>query len=79
MTRISRDKGALANDDRLDALAMACQYWSDAMSQDVEDRIQARREEQLMSEVQRIKDQASLGLSVVMGHQNDHHHSSLKW
>ena len=30
-----------------------------------------------MSEVQRIKDQASLGLSVVMGHQNDHHHSSL--
>ena len=79
MTRISRDKGALANDDRLDALAMACQYWADAMSQDVEDRIQARREEQLMSEVQRIKDQASLGLSVVMGHQNDHHHSSLKW
>ena len=34
MTRISRDS-ALANDDRLDALAMACQYWSDAMSQDV--------------------------------------------
>jgi len=39
MTRLTADRGALANDDRLDALAMACQYWVDAMAQDVEQRM----------------------------------------
>ena len=34
LTRLTADRGALTNDDRLDALAMACQYWVDAMAQD---------------------------------------------
>ena len=38
MTRLSRDRGALVNDDRLDALVMAVQYWTDAMAQDAEER-----------------------------------------
>ena len=79
MTRISRDKGALANDDRLDALAMAVAYWSDQMSQDVEDQMAARQEERIMAEVERTKRNASLGYAVIVGHQSDLHQSSLKW
>jgi hypothetical protein len=34
MTRITRDRGALAHDDRLDAVAGSVAYWVDAMAQD---------------------------------------------
>ena len=34
MTRITKDRGSLVHDDRLDALAMAVAYWVDAMAQD---------------------------------------------
>ena len=67
MTRITNDRGALTNDDRLDALAMAVQYWVDAMAQDAEHKIQSRREEVLMDEVNRMKDMAGLGLAVLTG------------
>lgn len=32
MTRITKERGALKHDDRLDALAMACAYWVDAVN-----------------------------------------------
>lgn len=34
MTRITRDRGALIHDDRLDALAMAVAYWVETMARD---------------------------------------------
>lgn len=34
MTRITRDRGAIVHDDRLDALAMAVAYWVEAMARD---------------------------------------------
>lgn len=34
MTRITREKGSLKHDDRLDALAMACSFWVNAVAQD---------------------------------------------
>ena len=34
LTRITRDRGALVHDDRLDALAMAVAYWVEHMSRD---------------------------------------------
>lgn len=34
MTRITRDRGALVHDDRLDALAMAVAYWVETMARD---------------------------------------------
>lgn len=34
MTRITRDRGALAHDDRLDALAIAVAYWVESMARD---------------------------------------------
>ena len=36
MTRITRDRGSLSKDDRLDALAMAVAYWSEVMDKDTE-------------------------------------------
>jgi hypothetical protein len=36
LTRITRIKGALKHDDRLDALAMGCAYWVEHMSRNVE-------------------------------------------
>ena len=61
----------VTNDDRLDALAMAVQYWVDAMAQDAEHKIQSRREEVLMDEVNRIKDMAGLGFALLTGTQDN--------
>jgi hypothetical protein len=36
LARITRDKGALKHDDRLDALAMAVAYWAEAMARDTD-------------------------------------------
>lgn len=36
LTRLTRDRGALKHDDRLDALAKACAYWIEHMSRDTE-------------------------------------------
>lgn len=36
LTRISREKGALAHDDRLDALSIAVSYWVEHMARDTE-------------------------------------------
>jgi hypothetical protein len=68
MTRVTKERGALSNDDRLDSLAMAVQYWVDAMAQDADKQVAARREEALMNEVEKVRTSASLGLAVVTGH-----------
>ena len=36
MTRITKDKGSLIHDDRIDVVAMAVAYWKDAMARDVD-------------------------------------------
>ena len=66
LTRITAERGALVNDDRLDALALAVQYWVDAMAQDADRKIGARREELLMAEVNAMRERAALGLGVIM-------------
>jgi hypothetical protein len=45
MTRITKDRGALIYDDRLDALQMAVQYWVDFMAADAEIEIENRKED----------------------------------
>jgi hypothetical protein len=34
MTRVTKDRGSLIHDDRLDALAMAVSYWTEHMARD---------------------------------------------
>jgi hypothetical protein len=47
LTRISKDRGALSHDDRLDALTMAIAYWLDVMDRDAEVGLEELEEEQL--------------------------------
>lgn len=47
MTRLSRDRGSLAHDDRLDAVAMAVQYWLEVMDRDAEVGMNEMLEEKL--------------------------------
>jgi hypothetical protein len=36
LTRLTRDRGSLKHDDRLDAVAQACAYWTEQMSRDTD-------------------------------------------
>ena len=50
---MTRDKGALAKDDRLDALAMAVAYWSKALAVETEKVVQRKRDEMMQAELER--------------------------
>jgi len=56
LTRITRDRGALSNDDRLDALAMAVQYWVEQMGRDIDLALQEQKDRLLDEELERFKD-----------------------
>ena len=47
MTRLSRDKGSLAHDDRLDSLTMAVSYWLEVMDRDAQTGMDEQMEEWL--------------------------------
>jgi hypothetical protein len=61
MSRITKDRGALAQDDRLDALAIAVNYWVEQMARDVDKAIEDEKE-------QRLKDALDNFTSHVLGH-----------
>lgn len=46
MTRLTRERGCLKHDDRLDALSMAVAYWVEQMSQNSEDAFKKHQEKQ---------------------------------
>jgi hypothetical protein len=50
-TRISRDKGALGHEDRLEAIQGACQYWVDRMNRDRDQAILDVKDERLDAEL----------------------------
>ena len=54
MTRITKERGALAHDDRLDALAMAVAYWVEQMAADVDKVMHDRRDELLMETLEKF-------------------------
>lgn len=47
LTRLSRDRGSLAHDDRLDAVTMAVKYWLDQMDRDEQVGMNELMEQQL--------------------------------
>lgn len=60
MARITRDKGALAKDDRVDVLAMAVAYWGNVMDKDVA-RIEDEHKEALkQAEIERFMETAGI-------------------
>jgi hypothetical protein len=58
MTRITKDRGALAHDDRLDALAMAVAYWVESMSKDIEEAKEEAKELALNDELETFMENA---------------------
>jgi Holliday junction resolvasome RuvABC endonuclease subunit len=58
MTRICTDKGSLKHDDRLDALAIAVAYHTEAMAQDADRGISHERQQALNKELERFMEHA---------------------
>jgi hypothetical protein len=54
MTRLTRDKGSLAQDDRLDAVAGAVAYWADIMARDADQAVMQYKEDQLDKELEKF-------------------------
>jgi hypothetical protein len=61
LTRITRDKGALAHDDRVEALAMAVGYWTEQMDADAAEAAEAHREAKVREELDRFIENATGG------------------
>lgn len=57
LTRITRDRGALRHDDRLDALAIAVKYWVESMARDSDKAADDSREKALEAELQTFMEQ----------------------
>lgn len=62
LTRITRERGALRHDDRLDALAMAVAYWTSYLDRDVSSE-EDRRMQELMDEEYRRFEESVFGYS----------------
>lgn len=57
LTRITKERGAIKHDDRLDALAGAVNYWVESMGRDVDSAAQADYEDKLMLELESFSNQ----------------------
>ena len=51
MSRITKYRGALTHDDRLDVLAMAVGYWTEQMAADQDKLIQSQKDEKMRAEL----------------------------
>ena len=56
MSRLTRERGAITHDDRLDAVSIAVAYWVEQMAQDAEVKMADRKVELLDAELQRFQD-----------------------
>lgn len=54
MTRITRDRGSLSKDDRIDALALAVHYWTQRMDRDVAKAQADHKSKMLTAELRRF-------------------------
>lgn len=51
MTRLTKDRGSLKHDDRVDVLAMAVSYWVESMGRDVDSALDSWKTEMLQKEL----------------------------
>ena len=56
LSRITRERGSLLKDDRLDALAIAVAYWTEQMAADADRNISDRKQELLQQELTKFTD-----------------------
>ena len=64
MTRVTKEKGALVHDDRLDVLSMAVSYWVEQMAADVDISIKDRKSMLLDEELEKFLDNATFPLGI---------------
>lgn len=64
LSRQQRLRGALRHDDRLDALAMACQYFSDFMARDTDREFRLRRDDAHTAQLKDYMDRGPLKLTL---------------
>lgn len=57
MSRLSKERGSLKHDDRLDALAIACKYYLDILDVDQQLRSKQKKEEELDNMLDRFVDE----------------------
>jgi len=62
LSRLTRDRGCLRHDDRVDALAIAAAWWRDAMAQDAARRAKEAMSADLVAEFKRFDDAATRSL-----------------
>ena len=55
LTRLTKDKGCLAHDDRLDVVAMAVKYWLDVLNLSAEDEYEKKKSEFLEEHLKAIE------------------------
>jgi len=58
MTRMTRQRGALLHDDAIDALAIACKYWTEALERDSDSALDDYKEEWRNEQLRRFMDAA---------------------
>ena len=58
MTRITKEKGALVHDDRLDVLSMAVSYWVEQMAADADVAMSDRKDDLLDMELEKFMEHA---------------------
>ena len=56
MSRLTNQRGAITQDDRLDALSMAVAYWAEQMAQDADKRMNERKVDLLDEELRRFEE-----------------------
>jgi hypothetical protein len=68
LTHLTRERGCLAHDDRLDALAGAVRYWLDAMGRGVDKAVERDRQKQFDSQLRQfMRDMDVSGVPVEPG------------
>jgi len=60
LTRLTRDKGSLIHDDRLDALSMAVGYWVETLDRDIQKAMDDHKEDMLRIELDKFME-SSIG------------------
>jgi len=56
LTRLTKEKGALSKDDRVDALSMAVMYWTEMISTDADIELRSVRSQALEEELEQFMD-----------------------
>jgi len=67
MTRITKERGALSHDDRLEALAIAVNYWVEMMGRDADKAMEDRKDDMIQQEIERLLVSAQRGNTVFAG------------